>query len=414
MIPTRYLLVLATFLLSLLLYFDRVCISAAKEPLSHDLSLSDKQMGWVLSAFALGYALLQAPTGGLADRFGPRTILTTLVVFWSIFTGLTAGAWNLASLLVIRFLFGAGEAGAFPGMARAAYAWIPMRERGLVQGINFSGGRLGGAFALPVMAWLIGAIGWRASFVLLMGIGFVWAVAWQLWFRNEPAEHPRIDPGELKYILAHRQHQKTAAAQRPVTVGELVGSANVWLLCGQYFCSNFTFYFCLSWLHPHLKARYQLGDVEAGLYAAGPFVAGAVGNWIAGWLVDRIYRAGRWGESRRIPAAIGFLMAAIGVWRCAVAGSAFGSAAWLSVAVLGADMTLAPSWSVCIDIGRTSAGFVSGTMNMAGNIGSFVTGLAFPYLADWTGSDLTYFYSAAALNILAMLIWMRIDPRRPL
>jgi ACS family glucarate transporter-like MFS transporter len=403
MIPTRYLLVVATFLLSLLLYFDRVCISAAKGPLARDLQLDDLKMGWVLSAFALGYALLQAPTGGLADRFGPRTILTSLVLFWSIFTGLTAAAWNLASLLVIRFLFGAGEAGAFPGMARAAYAWIPMRERGLVQGINFSGGRLGGAFALPVMAWLIGLLGWRTSFTILM-----------VWFRNEPAEHPRINPRELKYILAHRQPRKSATAEPAVAIVDLIRSANVRLLCGQYFCSNFTFYFCLSWLHPHLKERYALGDVEAGLYAAGPFLAGAVGNWIAGWLVDRIYRAGRWVESRRFPAMIGFFMAAIGVWRCALAGSAFGSAAWLSVAVLGADMTLAPSWSVCIDIGRNSAGFVSGTMNMAGNLGSVLTGLAFPYLRDWTGTDLTYFFSAAALNILAIFLWMRIDPRRPL
>src|SRR5687767_5940169 len=130
MIPTRYVLVLGTFLLSVLLYFDRACISVAKGPLATDLQLSDTEFGWVMSAFALGYALLQAPTGMLADRYGPRGILTSLVVFWSVFTGLTAVAWNLVSLLVIRFLFGAGEAGAFPGMARAAYAWIPMRERG--------------------------------------------------------------------------------------------------------------------------------------------------------------------------------------------------------------------------------------------------------------------------------------------
>ena len=164
MIPTRYVLVLGTFLLSVLLYFDRACISAAKGPLAADLELTDKQMGWVISAFALGYALLQAPTGMLADRYGPRRILTTLVVFWSLFTGLTAAAWNVGSLLVIRFLFGAGEAGAFPGMARAAYAWIPMRERGLVQGINFSGGRLGAL--LPCRRWRLASTcsgGGRAS-----------------------------------------------------------------------------------------------------------------------------------------------------------------------------------------------------------------------------------------------------------
>ena len=413
MIPTRYVLVLGTFLLSVLLYFDRACISAAKGPLAADLRLSDTQFGWVMSSFALGYALLQAPTGMLADRYGPRGILTSLVVFWSIFTGLTAAAWNLASLLVIRFLFGAGEAGAFPGMARAAYAWIPMRERGLMQGINFSGGRLGGAIALPAMAYGIDRFGWQASFVFLMLIGFAWAALWQLWFRNDPSEHPRIDPAELKYILAHRQ-QHAGGAVRQLHASQLVVSWQVWLVSLQYFCSNFTFYFCLSWLHPFLKKTYSLGAVEAGFYAAATFVCGAVGNWLAGWLVDRIYRGGWWVGSRRVPAMAGFLLAAIGVGGGATAGSATEYVAWMSLAVLGADMTLAPSWSVCIDIGRQSAGMVSGTMNMAGNIGSFVTGLAFPYLAAWTGGNTAYFYLAAALNLVAMAIWTKIDPRRPI
>ena len=264
------------------------------------------------------------------------------------------------------------------------------------------------------MAFGIDLLGWRTSFVLLMLIGFVWAIAWQLWFRNDPSEHPRIDAAELKYILAHRQQQHAAGAARQLHASQLVGSWQVWLTSLQYFCSNFTFYFCLSWLHPYLKQEYKLGGVEAGMYAAAPFLCGAVGNWLAGWLVDRIYRGGRWVESRRWPAMAGFLLAAIGVWGCASATSALGSVAWLSVAVLGADMTLAPSWSVCIDIGRQSAGMVSGTMNMAGNIGSFVTGLAFPYLAAWTGGHLAFFYLAAAFNLIAMAVWMWIDPRRPI
>ena len=130
--PKRFLLVLATFLLSVLLYIDRVCISVAKDDISADLGFTDAQMGWVFSAFALGYALCQTPSGILADRFGPRRILTGVVVFWSIFTGLTGVAYNYVSMLVVRFLFGAGEAGAFPGIARASFSWIPMKERGIV------------------------------------------------------------------------------------------------------------------------------------------------------------------------------------------------------------------------------------------------------------------------------------------
>ena len=140
--PTRFLFVVWTFCLSVLLYVDRICISTAKNEIASDLSLNDRQMGWVLSVFALGYALFQTPGGWLADRLGPRRALSIIVVIWSIFTGLTAAAFNFLSMLIVRFLFGAGEAGAFPSLARATFSWIPMQERGAVQGINFSGSRI--------------------------------------------------------------------------------------------------------------------------------------------------------------------------------------------------------------------------------------------------------------------------------
>ena len=152
---------MGTFFLTLLLYIDRACISAAKVPISEDMNLNDKQMGWVLSAFALGYALLQTPAGMLADRFGPRKVLSGIVLLWSAFTGLTGAAWNFISILVVRFLFGASEAGAFPGITRAVYSWYPLKERGIVTGINFSGSRIGAAFALPAIAWMIQEYGWN-------------------------------------------------------------------------------------------------------------------------------------------------------------------------------------------------------------------------------------------------------------
>src|SRR6185295_8291588 len=166
-LPRRVLVVTGTFLLSVLLYVDRVCISTAKDSITRDLGLTDTQFGWVMSAFAIGYAIFQTPSGMLADRAGSRKILTGIVTVWSVFTGLTALAWSYLSLLTIRFLFGAGEAGAFPGMARAVYAWIPTRERGLVKGINFSGSRLGAAFALPSLAIAIDAMGWKSTFAML-------------------------------------------------------------------------------------------------------------------------------------------------------------------------------------------------------------------------------------------------------
>lgn len=199
-----------------------------------------------------------------------------------------------------------------------------------------------------------------------------------------------------------------------ICLGICAVPGTVWLACAQYFCSNFTFFFCLTWLFPALKERFELGTVEAACYAAAPLVMGACGNWFAGWLVDAVYRRDRWTLSRRLPAIMGYTLAAVGLMGYVFVESAVGSVFWLSIAIFGADMTLSPSWSLCIDIGRRSAGLVSGTMNMAGNVGAFLTALAFPYLKDMTGSDLPFFLVAAGLNVLAIGLWLLIRPERTL
>jgi ACS family glucarate transporter-like MFS transporter len=413
-IPVRYLLVLGTFWLAVLLYVDRVCISAAEGPIRDELKLSEKEFGWAMSAFALGYALCQTPAGMLADRYGPRVVLMAVVTLWSVFTGLTGAVSGLFVLLLVRFLFGCGEAGAFPGMARAIYAWIPMSERGIAQGVNFSGGRLGAAFALPGIASLVEWLGWRSTFVVLMLVGFVWATGWFLWFRNDPTEHPGLSAEERERILSTRQQAAHPKSRGRLTASILLSSANLWRLMLQYFASNFTFFFCLTWLFPYLKRTYQLDSVTTGWYASAPFVCGALGNVCAGWLVDRIFRAGRWRLSRLVPAVAGFALAAGGLLATAAAQTPSAAVAWLSLAVFGADMTLSPSWAVCVDIGQRHSGAVSGTMNMAGNLGSFVTALAFPYLLAATGSHVAFFYVAAGLNLLAIALWLGVRPEQPL
>ncbi len=412
----RYLLIVGTFLLSMLLYVDRVCISVAKGPIADELRFDDRQMGWIFAAFSLGYALFQSPAGLLADRFGPRRVLTAVVCFWSLFTALTGAVHRLWSMLVVRFLFGAGEAGAFPGVARAIYSWMPMNERGLVQGINFSATRLGAAFAMPAVAALVTWVGWRASFLVLGAVGIVWAVAWYIWVRDDPKDHPRISEEEREYILAHRQAAPKGGTATPLTAGRALRSANLWLLMGQYFASNFTFFFCISWMLPHLTERYALSGVSAGWYAMAPLLAGMVGNWVGGGMVDAIYRrgSGYWRASRRLPAMIGFGLAAGGLLASLASDRVEFAVAWLALAIFGADMTLSPSWSTCIDIGRRHAGAISGTMNMAGNLGAFLTALAFPYLRDWTGSTAPFFVVGAALNVLAIFAWSFTRPDRPL
>jgi ACS family glucarate transporter-like MFS transporter len=269
-----------------------------------------------------------------------------------LFTGLTAAAWNFGSMLCIRFLFGAGEAGAFPGMARAIFAWLPMKERGVATGVNFAGGRLGAAFALPAVAAMIEWLGWKQSFGVLMLTGFFWAAVWFWWFRDDPATHRHLNVAERDYILSHRQPAAASADKLPI--GVILRSGNLWLAMVQYFCSNFTFFFCLSWLFPHLKVVSLSMDTAAG------------------------------------------------------------AVLWLSVAIFGTDMTLPPSWAFSTDIGRKDSGAVSGTMNMAGNLGSFVTSLAFPYLLSWTGTPTLFFCMAAGLNLLAMALWAFVRPEQPL
>ncbi len=413
-IPARYLMVAGSFLLALLLYVDRVCISIAKEPIANSLNFNDKMMGWVLSVFALGYALFQTPGGLLSDKLGPRRVLTAIVTFWSIFTALTATAWNFTSMLIFRLVFGAGEAGAFPGIARAVYSWVPMSERGIVNGINFSGSRLGAAFALPLIAWMISTYGWRMSFVVLGLVGILWAVLWYFLFRDDPTEHPMVSEEEKAFIIAHRQEKEGLPNEEKLSFGLLMRSKNMLLAMGQYFCSNFTFFFALTWLHPHLKETFHLSTVEAGWYAGAPLVAGAFGNWLSGWLTDRIYSRGQWKASRSVPAIIGFSLAAIGLVGSLFMTEVLSATLFLSIAILGADMTLPPSWSFCVDIGKQHSGAVSGTMNMAGNLGAFLTALAFPYLQAWTESVTPFFYIGAALNLWAIFLWTRVRPDQSL
>ena len=410
----RYLLLAGAFLLTLILYVDRACISAAKGDIASDLHLTEKQMGWVMSVFALGYALFQVPSGMFVDRWGPRRALAAIVSLWSLFTALTGAAFNYVYLLACRFLFGMGEAGAFPGCARAIFSWFPMSERGIAQGVISSGSRIGLAFTLPLMAWMVEALGWRLSFLILGGLGFSWAFFWYAWFRDTPETHPRISQEEKELILRTRQKADEKPEGPRLSARVLFGSRNMWLVMWQYFCSNFTFFFCLSWLFPDFKERYHLGMVEAGVYAAAPPLAGAFGNWFSGWFVDRIYKRGAWIWSRRLPAMVGFALAGGGLVANSFMDTPLGAAACLSVAIFGADMTLSPSWALCVDIGRRNAGTVSGTMNMAGNLGSFVTSLAFPYLLAWTGTRTTFFFVGAALNALAIAAWSFARPDRPL
>lgn len=387
----KYAVVLALFVLSVITYVDRVCISSAKDPISAEMHLSDTAMGVVFSAFALGYAIAQIPCGWLADRLGPRLVLTSVVTLWSALTALTGATWNLGSLLTIRFLFGISEAGSYPGGARAICNWLPSGERGRANGILFSGSRFGGAVSFPLLAWMLARWQWRTSFWILGGLGLVWAVFWLLWFRDYPE-------------VNHKQNPERSDAS--IGLSEIFRSLPVGLAMFQYFASNFTFFIGLSWMLPYLKRQFHLANGEAVGFAMAPLLAGTLSLWIAGWLVDLLYRSRHRAWSRMIPAILGFGISIVGLLALTQAATPLAAAMCFTLAVFGSDMTVSPSWVFCADLAGKNAGSVSGAMNMVGNLGSFVSANAFPVLAAATGSAAAYFYCAAALNALAILCWL--------
>src|SRR5437667_4732647 len=188
------------FLLAVVTYLDRICISAAAPFIMEDLHLTVLEMSVVFSAFTLAYSIFEIPSGWLGDTRGPRRVLTRIVLWWSAFTMLTGAARGFQSLVTIRFLFGAGEAGAFPNIARAFSRWFPRRERGTANGVLFLGSRAGGMLSAPIALLLIGRWGWRVSFVLFGLLGVAWAAAWHAWFRDTPREHSAVGGDELAWI----------------------------------------------------------------------------------------------------------------------------------------------------------------------------------------------------------------------
>ena len=387
------------FVLSLITYIDRAAISSARDTLGAELALNDQAIGAVFSAFALGYALAQIPSGWLADRFGPRAMLTAVVAAWSLLTALTGRAAGLSSLLAIRFLFGVAEAGAFPGSARAFYNWLPSSEHGRAHGIIFAAARLGAAGAFPLMAWLLAEAGWRHAFYWLALPGLVWAGVWAIFFRDGPPVPPLTEG-------------PPAGGAR--SLGALLTSAPLWLAMLQYFAANFTTFLCLSWMHPYLKDRYQLSAADAAFYTMIPLLVAATSQWATGAFVDRLYRSRLRPWSRPLPAIAGFAVSACGIVLIPYAADARTAVVFFTIAAFGAEMTISPSWAFCLDLGGPKSGVVTGAMNMAGNIGSFVSANAFPFLRGLTGTASAYFFLVGFLNFVAIACWlgmMRISRR---
>ncbi len=395
----RWLVMAGLFLLSFITIVDRVAISAAKTAMAAELRIPDTSFGLVFGAFALGYAVFMVPAGWLADRLGPRIFLSLIVAIWSLFTSLTAAASSIVVLVAVRFLFGMAESGAYPTAALAIRNCFPVRERGLALGLLNTGSRLGAALGLFIVSLGVEAFGWRASFLALGALGFLWTVVWYTRFQEGTKESA--------------QPSRVSGAQQKHTSWASLLNRNSVLILAQYFAQNFTFFICFSWLLPYLHSHYGLPVSKAGAYASIPLYCGAAATWMSGLLVDRLYARSHRAWSRRLPAILGYGLASGGVLIAAAMPTPGAFIACFAVATFGIDLTLSPSWTACADVGKESTGTLSAIMNAVGSAGAFASSVSFPWLLKLTGSATVYFSAAACLNVGAIVCWLLIRPPEP-
>jgi ACS family glucarate transporter-like MFS transporter len=397
--------------LAIVQYVDRVCISQAAPLISRDLNLNDEQMGWVFSAFTLAYALFEIPTGYLGDRIGPRKVLLRIVLWWSFFTAATGWMRNWGSLVVTRFLFGAGEAGCFPNLTKAFNRWLPLRERTGAQGIMWMSARLGGAFTPLVVFACLKAVTWRTAFLLFGLLGVLWAVIFFWWYRDDPRKHPAVNSAEAALLP-----EETGMGEHPeIPWATLVTSRTVWCLCGQYFACSYCFYFFITWFPTYLLKRHGFDMKQTALLAGAPLMVGALGSLFAGWISPHLERRlGDVGRARRYigaagcVGAVGFLIAAAQLTQPYLAVTAIALLAFCN------DIQMPGAWTACMDVGGKAVGTLSGTMNMMGNFGGFVSPVVCGYIIQFTGNWSLVFYVTASMYVFGIFFWLAMDPVTPL
>lgn len=394
-IPSRHVLLGLLVLLSIITFLDRLCIAIAGPRIQEELGISPEQWGWVLGAFIVAYGAFEIPTGALGDRYGRRGVLARIVLWWSGFTMLTGLANGFAPLVAIRFLFGAGEAGAYPNMAGVVSQSLP-NERAVAQGFIWGASRAGGALAPLLVVPIQAAFGWRASFFVFGAIGVIWCAVWWRWYRDDPP-------------------QAGVATQRVSTPwGLLFRSSQVWTLMLMYCCYAWGSWFYFSWLHTWLVKGRGFSEAEMGIFSALPFVLGAAGNLAGGFVSDAAVR--RFGL-RYGRVLVGSTCLTLGA--CLLVATALTRDRGMAVALLSIgfgvlDLMLPSAWAICLDISGPHAGAVSGAMNTAGQLGGFLCTVLFGYIVGhYNNYDLPLFVIAGMVAFSAFL-FTRIDASRPL
>jgi ACS family glucarate transporter-like MFS transporter len=395
----------ALFFLSVITYLDRVCISVAAPKMMQDLKLSESQLGLVLGMFTLAYGLFEIPTGWLGDRWGPRKVLTRIVVWWSVFTAWTGAVRSFPALLTVRFLFGVGEAGAYPNSSCVISRWFPFQERGRAHGIVWMASRIGGAISPLLVVPLQAAFGWRAVFYVFSVIGVMWAVFWYAWFRDYPHLKANVSKAELEEI------GESGSSRHGASFAQIASSGNIWALMLMYHAFCYGSYWYIAWMPTYLvKAK---GVQAFATYAALPFVLGAIANGLGGYASDLMVRkvGVKWG--RRVVGIAGVGLAGIFMLLSLVIEYQPLALVILALGFAASDFMLPNCWATCLDVGKENAGTVTGAMNTAGQMGATISSVAFGYLTASYGWNLPLI-GIAGLFFVSALLWLAIDASKPL
>ena len=395
-------------ILGMVTFLDRINISVAGSSIMHDLNLSPAQWGWVQSAFILSYGLMQIPMGALGDRFGHRSILALIVLWWSLFTAFTGMAGGLVSLLVIRFMFGIGEAGSSPCSTGVISRWFRKDEVGKAQGYVWAASRLGGALTpfvvIPVMLW----VGWRQAFYLLGALGVVWAIVWWLYYRA-----PASQTVDAPATAATTQQGGNGETDR-IAWGQLFGSRQFWLLCAMYFFYAFGSWFFFSWFPTFMELGRGFDKTELTYAVAVPFVMSMAGNITGGHLTDKLSRKYGITTGRKALGSASLAVSALCMFLAAFIPGKMAVFIFLSLCFGIFDLMLPSAWALCIDLGGRHAGTLSGAMNTAGNIGGFCCGILFGQLVQSSGNYNLPLYMIALMLIVSAILFAFINPAKPI
>ena len=390
-------------------YLDRVCISTLAPSIMRDLSLSRYQMSWIFSAFAVAYAAFEVPTAWWGERIGTRRVLTRIVSWWSIFTMVTSAATGYYSMLAARFLFGAGEAGAWPNAAKTFSRWIPTVERGRVQGVFFMGAHLVGGVTPYLVSLLEPHTGWRGVFLCFGCLGFLWAGYWYWWFRDDPAEHLQVGPEELELITRGRGHRESHHADA-ATLRKLAGNSSAWALCLGYFSNSYGSYFLITWLPTYLKEQRGFQNEILAVFSGLPLLLSVFADLFGGMTTDFLSKKYGLRFGRCSIGVAGYLVAGAAMVLAAREAEPRLAAVLIAVAAAASMFPLAAHWAAAIDIGREHSGVLSACMNTTGQIGSIASPLVLAFLVEHYANWALPFYVMAGLYLFSALTWFMVRP----